>query len=85
MGVRKRDKLWMPILNIKRRQKCVVRCLEKDYMRTDTIAAIATAMSNAGIGIVRISGSEAVFIADRIFRMGKSVSNAPKKKLTDRR
>lgn len=83
MGVRKRDKLWMPILNIKRRQKRVVRCLEKDYMRTDTIAAIATAMSNAGIGIVRISGSEAVSIADRIFRMGKSVSSGPKKKLAE--
>ena len=77
MGVRKRDKLWMPILNR------VVRCLEKDYMRTDTIAAIATAVSNAGIGIVRISGSEAVSIADRIFRMGKSVSNGPKKKLAE--
>ena len=25
-------------------------------MRTDTIAAIATGMSNSGIGIVRISG-----------------------------
>lgn len=37
-------------------------------MKTDTIAAIATAMTSAGIGIVRISGSEAVFIADRIFR-----------------
>lgn len=37
-------------------------------MKTDTIAAIATAMTSAGIGIVRISGSEAVFIADRVFR-----------------
>lgn len=26
----------------------------------DTIAAIATAVSNAGIGIIRISGSEAM-------------------------
>ena len=31
----------------------------------DTIAAIATAVSNAGIGIIRISGSEAMTI--RIF------------------
>lgn len=35
---------------------------------TDTIAAIATAMGNSGIGIVRISGDEAVEIAERIFR-----------------
>ena len=39
-------------------------------MKTDTIAAIATAMSSAGIGIVRISGSEAVAITDKVFRMG---------------
>ena len=35
-------------------------------MKTDTIAAIATAMSNSGIGIVRISGDEALDVADRI-------------------
>lgn len=33
-----------------------------------TIAAISTAMSPSGIGIVRISGSEAVAIADRLYR-----------------
>ena len=38
-------------------------------MKTDTIAAIATAMSSSGIGIVRISGEEAVLVADRIFEM----------------
>lgn len=36
-------------------------------MGTDTIAAIATAMTSSGIGIVRISGDEAVSITDRIF------------------
>lgn len=36
-------------------------------MKKDTIAAIATGMSNSGIGIVRISGSEAFSIIDRIF------------------
>lgn len=36
-------------------------------MRTDTIAAIATAMASSGIGIVRISGKEAVSITDKIF------------------
>ena len=38
-------------------------------MRTDTIAAIATAMSSSGIGIIRISGDEAVGIVDSIFSM----------------
>lgn len=36
-------------------------------MRSDTIAAAATAMSNSGIGIIRISGDEAVEIADRLY------------------
>ena len=33
----------------------------------DTIAAIATAVSNAGIGIVRISGEEALPVLSKIF------------------
>jgi tRNA modification GTPase len=36
-------------------------------MRTDTIAAIATGKNTSGISIIRISGSEAVSVADRIF------------------
>ena len=36
-------------------------------MKTDTIAAIATALSDSGIGIIRISGSESVEIADKIY------------------
>ena len=48
-----------------------------NYMKTDTIAAIATAMSNSGIGIVRLSGDEAVSIIDKIFVM------ANHKKLAD--
>ena len=36
-------------------------------MRTDTIAAIATAMSNSGIGIVRISGEDAFSIINSIY------------------
>ncbi|MDO4304946.1 MAG: tRNA uridine-5-carboxymethylaminomethyl(34) synthesis GTPase MnmE, partial [Bacillota bacterium] len=35
-------------------------------MKTDTIAAIATALSNSGIGIIRISGEDAVFITDKM-------------------
>ena len=37
----------------------------------DTIAAIATAVSNAGIGIIRISGSEAMEILAKIFEKHK--------------
>lgn len=34
----------------------------------DTIAAISTAVSDAGIGIVRVSGPEAFLIADKVYR-----------------
>lgn len=34
----------------------------------ETIAAIATGMGNSGIGIIRISGDEAISIADKIFK-----------------
>lgn len=33
----------------------------------DTIAAIATAMTNSGIGIIRVSGSDSIDIVDKIF------------------
>lgn len=44
-------------------------------MKTDTIAAIATALSNAGLSIVRISGSDAFNIIDKIYvsKNGKKV------------
>ena len=35
---------------------------------TDTICAIATGMGNAGIGIIRIIGSEAINIASKVFK-----------------
>ena len=38
----------------------------------DTIAAIATGMTNAGIGIVRISGDDAFLVIDRIYRAKSS-------------
>ena len=41
-------------------------------MNTDTIAAIATAMSPSGIGIIRISGDNAMSIIDHIFRFKSS-------------
>lgn len=37
-------------------------------MKTDTIAAIATGMTHSGIGIIRISGDEAISVADQVFR-----------------
>ena len=37
-------------------------------MKNDTIAAIATAMSPSGIGIIRISGDDALEVIDRIYR-----------------
>lgn len=47
-------------------------------MRTDTIAAIATAVSDSGIGIIRISGENAVKAADSIYR-----SKGNQKRLSD--
>lgn len=41
-------------------------------MNHDTIAAIATGMTNSGIGIVRISGSEAFSIIDKIYETKKN-------------
>jgi len=40
-------------------------------LRQDTIAAIATPFGMAGVGIIRISGSEALEIAQRIFQSSK--------------
>lgn len=45
--------------------------------RSDTIAAVATAMSSSGIGIIRVSGENAVSIVEKIFRPANS-----KKKLS---
>lgn len=46
-------------------------------MRTnDTIAAIATALSPGGIGIVRISGEKAIETADKIYKGKRSLCEA---------
>ncbi len=50
--------------------------LQFDHLQTDTIAAIATAMSEAGIGIIRISGPDAASIGSKLYR-------TPKKNKTD--
>lgn len=40
-------------------------------MKTETIAAIASAMTNSGIGIIRISGEDAFDVIDKIYRSQK--------------
>lgn len=42
---------------------------------SETIAAIATAMGEAGIAVIRVSGKDAVRVVDRVFRGGMSLSN----------
>lgn len=44
--------------------------------RTDTIAAIATALGESGIGIIRISGEDAISIADKIYSGKKRLIEA---------
>lgn len=49
-------------------------------MQGDTIAAIATALTNSGIGIVRMSGEESLEIIDKIYQSkngGKILSQIP--------
>ena len=41
---------------------------------TDTIAAIATGITDAGVGIIRVSGKEAISIVDGIFKPAKKNS-----------
>lgn len=41
-------------------------------MKTDTIAAIATAMSDSGIGIIRVSGDQSFTVVDKIYRNKKN-------------
>ena len=46
----------------------VTNCKEVEIVEFDTIAAISTPMGEGAIAIVRLSGDEAIEIADRIFR-----------------
>jgi len=46
-------------------------------MIDDTIAAIATPIGEAGLAVIRISGSEALTVADKIFRPGGKHSSMP--------
>ena len=48
------------------------------FQNEDTITAIASGLSNSGISVIRISGSDAIATADKIFRTksGSSLMNA---------
>ena len=45
-------------------------------MKSTTIAAISTAQGESGIGVIRVSGDEAIEICDRVFKAvsGKKLS-----------
>lgn len=44
--------------------------------KEDTIAAIATGMNNAGVGIIRISGDRSCEVTDRVFRAANANKTA---------
>ena len=50
----------------------------------DTIAAIATACGEGGVGIVRVSGKEAIAVADRMFEARSGVPARDQKSFTAR-
>ena len=55
-----------------------------DMLLEDTIAAIATAPGEAGIGIIRISGEKSILLTDIIFRtkQGKKISQFVPRRIT---
>lgn len=52
--------------------------MNSQVFHSDTIAAIATALSDSGIGIIRVSGDEAIQVVDKISKLGNG-----RKRLTD--
>lgn len=57
------------LIKQKQRQETEEQEAKKAMIHTlnnDTIAAVSTALTNSGIGIIRISGDRAVETADRI-------------------
>lgn len=49
---------------------------------SDTIAAIATGLTNAGISVIRVSGDEAFYIGNKIFRAERDVDFTKEKGYT---
>ena len=56
----------------------IKRMISMLFQNEDTITAIASGLSNSGISVIRISGSDAIATADKIFRTksGSSLMNA---------
>ena len=52
-------------------------------MYSDTIAAISTAMAGAGIGIIRLSGTDAVAVADKLGLSPEEIEGAIRFSLSD--
>ena len=46
-------------------------------METDTIAAISTPVGEGGISVIRVSGPDAISIADQIYQGKKSLDKVP--------
>ena len=44
-------------------------------MREETIVAISTAMVHSGIGIVRMSGSQALPIIEKLYKSKRNISD----------
>ena len=51
--------------------------LECEKMETDTIAAISTPVGEGGISVIRVSGPDAISIADQIYQGKKSLDKVP--------
>jgi tRNA modification GTPase len=60
---------YIPVMA--RKERPIVSALD------DTIAAISTPLGEGGIGIVRLSGKEAIEIADKLFKGEKPLSQVP--------
>ena len=45
--------------------------------KSETIAAIATALNDSGIGIIRVSGDESIEIVNKIYRKSLITSDFP--------
>ena len=52
--------------------------------REDTIAAIATPGSGSGIGVIRISGENAIEVADKIFQPKNRNKRLPEQPTSER-
>lgn len=48
-----------------------------EKMETDTIAAISTPVGEGGISVIRVSGPDAIPVADRIYRGKNSLKDVP--------